>query len=335
MGQFLKKHKKINYLQKTFRRLKNKEFVQDVLAMDKDSSYVKLCNTEKANGKIVYVAKTMGCDGFFAELRFILHEIYFADKYGFIPVAIMPSVSCYAESHAINGTDNPFEYYFNQVSDIDYKTAQIDYAFVRHTWVQRKEIEVDTGMIENNYKITDKYMQTMANVVNKYLSYNDTVKAYLEENVKLLQGKKVLGVHVRGADFKRAYKNHPYMVTVDEYLELTKSQFDKGQYDMVFLATDDKEAVEKFSLEFKEKLIYFSDVIRTDGDETVMKSEETRENHHYKLGLEVIRDMHTLSVCDGLIAGMSNVSIFARILKRSRDKEYSQLTIIDKGIKKV
>jgi len=334
MGKFLSKHKKLNYLQRTFRRRKNAEFVNDVMEMDKNPSYIKICNEDKANGKIVYVCETMGCDGFFAELRFILHEIYFADKYGFIPVATMPACSCYAEKVKVNGTENPFEYYFNPVSNVDYKTAKEEYAFVRHSWVQRRQIEKDSGMIENNYLITDKYIETVANIVNKYLHYNYTVNQYINENVKDIIDKNILGVHVRGADFKREYKNHPFIVTVDEYLEKAKEEFANGGYDGVFLATDDKEAIDKFFKEFGDKLLFFKDVTRTDGDETVMKSEGDRELHHYKLGLEVIRDMHALSVCSGLIAGMSNVSIFARILKTARGDGYQSLNIIDKGIKK-
>ncbi len=333
MGNFLQKHKKINYLQKTVRRLKNSEFVTDVLSMDKDASYIKICNGEKADGRLLYIAKTMGCDGFFAELRFVLHEIYFADKYGFVPVATMSEKSCYAEVYPVNGSENPFEYYFQPTSEINYKKAQTNYAYVRHNWIQRREIEQDTGMVVNNYKITDCYMDTMANIVKKYLQYNAAVQAYLTENTEMFLGKKTLGVHVRGADFKRGYKNHPYIVTVEEYLAKAKESFEKGGYDALFLATDDKEAIEKFGQAFGDKLLYYQDVIRTDGDETVMKSEDSRENHHYKLGLEVIRDMHTLSLCDGLIAGMSNVSIFARIIKQSREEAYQQLTIIDKGIK--
>ncbi|MBE5740693.1 MAG: hypothetical protein E7349_07610 [Clostridiales bacterium] len=314
--------------------MKNDEFVQDVLEMDKNASYVKICNAGKANGKLIYVAKTMGCDGFFAELRFVLHEIYYADKYGFIPVATMSESSCYAEAYPVNGSKNPFEYYFKPTSNIAYQEAEMEYAYVRHTWVQRKQIELDTGMVENNYKITDRYMETMSNIVKKYLRYNDAVQAYLDENTQMLAGKKILGVHVRGADFKRGYKNHPFIVTTDEYIAQAKEDFEQGNYDGVFLATDDQEALEKFSEMFADKLYYYKDVIRTDGDETVMKSESDRDNHHYKLGLEVIRDMHTLSCCSGLIAGMSNVSIFARILKKSRGEEYQTLTIIDKGIKK-
>ena len=228
MAKFLQKHKKINYLQKTLRRLKNSEFVTDVLAMDKDASYIKICNEDKANGKLVYVAKTMGCDGFFAELRFVLHEIYFADKYGFIPVTTMSEKSCYAEAYPINGSENPFEYYFEATSAIDYKKAETDFAYIRHNWIQRRQIEQDTGMVVNNYKITDAYMDTMANIVKKYLHYNTAVQAYLEKNTDMLSGKKTLGVHVRGADFKRGYKNHPFIVTVDEYLVCAKESFEKG-----------------------------------------------------------------------------------------------------------
>lgn len=333
MRNFIKKHKKLDYLQKALRRRKNAEFVSDVLEMDKNPSYIKICNEQKADGKILYVTETMGCDGFFAELRFVLHEVYFAKKYGFTPIVTMSEKSSYKEGKPINGTDNPFEYYFKQLSDIDCKTAKDRYAYVRHNWVQRRQIEVDTGMIQNNYKITDEYMSTMAEIVKSHLVYNEPTKNYLNESTLPMQGKKLLGVHVRGADFKRGYQNHPFMVTVDEYLENVKQKYGEGRFDGIFLATDDLEAIDKFSKEFGEKLFYFKDVMRTDGDETVMKSVSDRENHHYKLGLEVIRDMHALSLCEGLIAGMSNVSIFARILKQSRKEEYSLLYIIDKGIK--
>ncbi|MFI3202283.1 MAG: hypothetical protein R3Y54_12335, partial [Eubacteriales bacterium] len=42
--------------------------------------------------------------------------------------------------------------------------------------------------------------------------------------------------------------------------------------------------------------------------------------------------MQTLSLCDGLVAGMSQVSIIARITKKSMGDEYRMLDIIDKGI---
>jgi len=46
----------------------------------------------------------------------------------------------------------------------------------------------------------------------------------------------------------------------------------------------------------------------------------------------VLRDMHTLAHSDGLIAGLSHVSICAQITKKSYGDKYSILEIIDKGV---
>ena len=40
----------------------------------------------------------------------------------------------------------------------------------------------------------------------------------------------------------------------------------------------------------------------------------------------------TLARCDGLVAGLSQVSIAARIQKSSYEMEYQDMVIIDKGI---
>ena len=111
--------------------------------------------------------------------------------------------------------------------------------------------------------------------------------------------------------------------------------FESFDFDQIFLATDDSEAIEVFANKFGDKLVYYKDVIRTSGDETVMKSTVDRPLHHYNLGIEVIRDSYTLSLCSGLIAGLSNVSIFSRLMKQSEGKRYDYLKILDKGIKQV
>lgn len=149
----------------------------------------------------------------------------------------------------------------------------------------------------------------------------------------MLKGRKTLAVHVRGADFKRHYKNHPNIVATEEYIGVADDMMKQYNFEQIFLATDDIEAIGMFSSHFGDKLTFYNDVMRTDGDETVMRSVSGRENHHYKLGYEVIRDMYTLAECDGLVAGLSNVSIFARITKMSRGSDYVALHYIDKGIK--
>ena len=63
-----------------------------------------------------------------------------------------------------------------------------------------------------------------------------------------------------------------------------------------------------------------------------MNSRLNRKHHHYLLGLEVLRDMHALAACEGLLAGLSQVVSAARIHKKSIGGEYGDLMIMDKGI---
>ncbi len=331
---FLQRHPKLNYLQRCFRRRKNKDFVDEVMSIGHDPLRLRVLNLGQENqGKMIYIAKTMGCDGFFAELRYLLNELYFADKLGLIPVLTMSEKSSYAESEPINGTTNPFEYYFLQPTEITLESAKKSFAVVEHNWIQRRFIKTDLDY-KSGYAPIDEYFDVMSKLIKKYLRFNDDTKVKVCDVAKELLGDgKTLGIHIRGADFKRHYANHPNIVTIKEYAESVEQTLKENNFDKIFLATDDSEAIETFEKKFGDKLVYYKDVIRTDGDETVMKSTIDRPLHHYNLGIEVIRDSYTLSLCSGLIAGLSNVSIFSRLLKQSEGKKYDYLKILDKGIK--
>ena len=100
------------------------------------------------------------------------------------------------------------------------------------------------------------------------------------------------------------------------------------------MASDDATVIELFKRTFGEDLLFYEDTYRsTDGSAIHYNNEQVNRNlHKYLLGLEIIRDYYTLGYCDGLITGNSNVSICARIVKYSTDKQFDNLVIIDKGI---
>ena len=331
---FLQKHAKLNYLQRCFRRRKNKEFVEEVMSIGYDPLRLHVVQLGQENqGKMVYIAKTMGCDGFFAELRFLLNELYFADKLGLVPVLTMSQNSSYAEKEPINGSTNPFEYYFLQPTEVSLESAEKSFAVVEHNWIQRDFIKTSLGF-ESGYAPTDEYFEVISDLMRKYLRFNEDTEIKVCGAAKALLGEgRTLGIHIRGADFKRHYDKHPNMVTIEEYAESVEETLKQEHFEKIFLATDDSEAIETFTAKFGDKLVYYKDVIRTAGDETVMRSNVDRPLHHYHLGLEVIRDSYTLSICDGLIVGLSNVSIFSRLMKQSEGKKYDYLKILDKGIK--
>lgn len=330
---FMQSHTKINYFQRCFRRCNDKEFVKEVLDIGKDPLRIKInCLGEKNPGRLIYICQTAGCDGLFAELRYILAEIYFAVEFGMIPVVLIPPTSCYCEQYPVNGTMNPFEYYFEKVSDVTLEDALQSKAVVEHNYYQRLYIESKCNM-NSGYLPSEEYIQIMAQLVKQYLHLNEFCKESIKSDINETIGNKItLGVHVRGADFKRNYKNHPNMVSIEEYVQVVEKQMKRGGFEQIFLATDDSIALEMFQKTFSNKIVYYKDVIRTDGNETVMRSINKRANHHYKLGYEVLRDMYTLSECQGIVAGLSNVSIFSRIVKMSHDKDFSIREYLNKGI---
>lgn len=83
---------------------------------------------------------------------------------------------------------------------------------------------------------------------------------------------------------------------------------------------------------FGSKLLFYSDVKRTSEQQSVAFSDSRRKNHHFRLGLEVLRDAYTLAMCDGLIAGVSQVSICSEIVKKSKGEKYTYKKICDKGV---
>lgn len=97
------------------------------------------------------------------------------------------------------------------------------------------------------------------------------------------------------------------------------------------MATDDARLLQQFEDRYDRNLLYYEDVIRTDRNQSVAFSTNTRKNHKYLLGLEVLRDMYTLVTCDALVAGISQVSLMARVFRKSTGSDFQQKIIFDKG----
>lgn len=309
-------------------------FVANVMKIGKEYNLVELENfgEENSNNKIYHIRMEESHSGFFADHNKLLQYLYFSDKFGLNPVVEYSDKYSYAEKHGVNGINNPFEYYFLQPSEISLEMLKKEKAvlgsFKENTFLAR-----DLNDKHNGYMRTENYLNEMARISRKYIRLNNDTSNKLKSDInKLLNNKKTLAVHVRGTDFKHNYNGHPVRIGTEEYLENTSNIFEREHYEQVFLATDDETAVNLFKSKFGNKVVFYKDVTRSSADETVMNSTSDRENHHFLLGMEVLRDMYTLSECNGLVAGLSQVSYAARIQKKSTGKDYEHLIILDKGI---
>ncbi len=274
-------------------------------------------------------------NGFFIHFHWLLKYLCVAQRYGFIPVVEWSKDIPYAEGNPVNGTCNPFEYYFEQPGHITPDEARDSYNVFRAETIHLEDHflnrEIPDGE-KGGYLISDQMMECLAEAERKYIRLNKQMQEYIEKELSILpQNERIIGVHYRGSDFKKNYNKHPVSIGVEEYICNVEGLLQKG-YDRIFLATDDAGAVCAFEERFGDKVIYFKDVVRTDGTVSVAFSEERRENHKYLLGREVLRDMLTLAACDAIVSGMSQVSISAQITKLSYNERYEDRIILSKGV---
>lgn len=265
--------------------------------------------------------------GFFAYWKYTIIELDYAEKFSLIPVVDWTQNSPYYEPNKFGINSNPFEYYFEPVSDISVADVQ-------------ECSQVNYGRL--SLDITDKFKKQLdydyQNMVDDYVKYNrkyikvkPEIKQQLEKEIsELFCNQKVIGVHIRGVEWGNIL-GHPIPVSVDEYLETVKIYVEKEGYQKVFVATDSEEALQRAKKFFGSKIVYFDDVLRTAaGSKTLMLFDNSvnRVDNHFKMGYEVLRDMLALSYCDSLVAGFSNISLAARVFKESRNEKYLHFEIL-------
>lgn len=309
----------------------------------KDDADIRLALSEitncsiNAKGTAVYLIEEDNKDlGFCAMYRAWLEYIYLADVCGIIPVVQAGKHFAYREDIKMYGTVNAFEYYFVQPMSIGVGEAGKKRNVLHSQVFHREMVELVLTGAHGHYRYTKRYMHDMARIARKYIRLNERTQQYVEEGiVKLgIENVKVLGIHIRGTDFRAKYNGHPiYVEEEDCFLEVDRFLQDKG-YEKIFVATDDARILKKFVEKYGKKMCFYEDVKRSSNNKSVAFSKSDRKQHRYLLGLEVLRDMYTLSRCAGLVAGISQVAICAQIHKIADRMHYEDIKIIDKGIYK-
>ena len=277
--------------------------------------------------------RARGTSGMYASIRRVLEWLNFADTLGAIPVVSIGKNGTYYDEGMDHITKNVFEYYFSPVSEISIDEVKDCYNVISCR-SSHSNFYLKHGYDAKSYKITEDEIRRLGYIYKKYIHLNKTTEQFINSEIlKLLNNKRTLGIHIRGTDYKLGLKDHPNVISIDEYIDITKKILEENNYEQIFLATDDLEILNKFKNDFRDKLVYYNDVIRTSGKVGPHNTYNERPLHYYKLGLEVIRDVYTLASCDSLICGLSQVSFAARYVKISMDQEYNTLRIIDHGIK--
>lgn len=287
---------------------------------------------EEYKGCTIYsVQETGNGIGFFAEFGMTLIKLYFADERGFIPHVYWGKQYVYYEPDGIKGEKNAFLHYFKPVSGIA-STEHAAHVVYQAAW-HCEQVKALYSAV--SYDVSQEYIDAMADMLKKYIRYNDETKKYLEDAYSSLLGdRKTLAVHYRGTDFNKGYNNHPVPVQIEQEIGKVRELLKDRDYEQIFLATDENAVVERFRREFGGAVKVYEDTYRDDGSgESVAFSKSDRPNHHYRLGLEVLRDQYTLTRCEGIVCGYSNITFIARVMRRAwYDLGWADYCLIDNGL---
>lgn len=321
------KNEKIAYLGRCIKHVNDARFRKEVFDLGRDGLTICFKSYGGQNPeKRIYVIQfddRYGI-GMCALIRFTLEKLNYADYFGFTPVVQWGTGTLYSEPEDEERTQDAFSKYFMPIG-AEYALQLSESYMVAYSHISDRL----TGGV---YTIDGNELDMLSRVYKKYFALNTELSTYVDSEVsKLGESKKVIGVHVRGTDYNKHFKNHPVVVTKEEYLAETRKLLESGKYDKVFLATDERAVVELFERELGDRVVFYKDVYRSDGTQSVHGSNDSRERHRYKLGLEVLRDVYTLARCDALVAGLSNVPLLARVVNGASEKNYEDVVIIDHG----
>ena len=313
---FLKKYirsniKNIGFSAKTLIKIKPK-----FDKINRKSKY-KIANFSFGNknkNKKFYVIKRTPGGGFFSNLLYVIVNLKIAEKNKYIPIIDMCNFPTnYNQKKNMNNKKNIWNLFFEPVSKYNLKEVY-------------KSKNVYFSPTNTKFRLNEYKKKELKKIFDKYIRVNkrilSVVNVFVKKNFKK---KKILGVHFRGTDQKIA-PNHAHPPTIFEIDSLIKKKVLNGNFNKIFLLTEDLNYYRKLKKKYKD-LIYTYDYFR--GNNIEEFSNSNRKNHRNKLGFENLIEAITLSKCNEIIFCETNISMFAIFYSNFKISKHH----IDNGIK--
>lgn len=235
------------------------------------------------------------------------------------------------------GKINAWERYFEKVS----KYSIDDVKFSKNVIIGGSGITTNMVKFFDGSKVTKKTIIPWIALDNKYFKLKHSLeKTFNKEYIRLLKGKRVLGVMIREeyeGYVKGQYsliKGHPVQPKLALVIENVQMYLDKWECDYVYLATDSLKTINKFKNIFHEKLIY-SPRQRGEMDFTIHEDYIEKFKAYIKgfsvhqRNTEYLKEIYLLSKCTCLIAGKSSGTLVAALWNKNH---YEQLMFYNLGV---
>lgn len=274
----------------------------------------------------VYVIRRYPGAGFFSDFFYVLSHMEYANKkWGgqlkfIVDMENYPTL--YKEDEPVHGITNQWEYYFRQpsemkLSDVD-KCGHIIYA---SNEFKTGNIPLYAGLQAPKVFPTQEVVDEINRRYLPGIPFTESTLVYINKGREIFENKKILGIHLRGTDMITD-PTHPNPFTLDNLIDFIRKHELDQKYDKFFICGDTEKYVEIMKKTFPDKIIALDALRATDNIETgIHKQKNKRYRNKYKMGLEVIKDMMWLAMCDGLVCGHSNVA-YAAIVYNNNNYEH-------------
>lgn len=219
---------------------------------------------------------------------------------------------------------NPWEYYFEQPTHFSLQAAY----HAKNVILGNADVDVNLGDFIDDSELQKEYIR----LFEKYIHISKRIekKSSAIYNSIIRPEWKVLGVVFRGTDYKnRAVPGEHRQPGIEDLIVKTKVLMHEWGCDHVFLATEDKGAVEIFKRNLGDQLVYTEKERYDSSVECTQTHSFDREFDRYLKGEEYLTEIYVLSKCDCLLSG--RVGILGAALPMNAGK-YENKYIYDLGI---
>lgn len=268
-----------------------------------------------------------------ANYSYALSHMLYAKERGWIPVIDQLNYPVYnKEPEKINGSDNPWEYFWEQPQGTTleevYKSKNV--VLSKRSWYAPGNPEYSVEAHRDPVSI-QKFHALMEEV-----PLQAAVKAYLDQCRERVFSRKgtVIGISMRNAghaaDSAFRAPGHPIQPGREELIRLVEKRMSDWNADYVFLATEEQENIRVFQEHFAERFLYLPRR-RYNGWKVYTKDDPNplyREGRRYQTALNYLVEMELLAQCDALIGSITSGLRYAIFRNGGR---FKHLEILDCG----
>ena len=287
--------------------------------------HIKHYGNEDAD-KVYYVIRPLSKEaGLMAIYMQVLADISYAINHDYIPVVDFNSNLCqYYTGNTINGSMNPWDWFFEQPSKIKIEDLKNKYNVIYSGWSFKGS--VPPCIPTSKESLNNKFWK---NFSSQYAPVNGFVNQRAEEiYTQLFKDEKTLGVLLRGTDYTSLKPSgHPVQPSVEQVCLKIDDFLSRYDISNIFLVTEDYDYYQKLKNIYGDKLFVSDDRFIKEYTGKGYLYEEAHSDAYNRAFSYLIRLM-LLNKCQYLISGLTCGSIAASLINTN---EYTDSYYFDLG----